>query len=93
MARKKSTAKTSKAKPHVFDKPHNVRRVLHALYAISALLFIADFIIHRHVIHPWEQVWGFYALYGFVSCVVLVLLAKEMRKVVMRKEDYYDVDD
>lgn len=33
---------------------------------------------------------GFYAVYGFVGCVILVLLAKEMRKVVMRDERYYE---
>jgi hypothetical protein len=37
-------------------------------------------------------VWGFYAIYGFVACVILVLVAKEMRKLVMRDEDYYDDD-
>jgi hypothetical protein len=35
---------------------------------------------------------GFYALYGFVACVLLVLLAAEMRKLVMRDEDYYERD-
>jgi hypothetical protein len=33
---------------------------------------------------------GFYSVYGFVACVLLVLLAKEMRKLLIRKEDYYD---
>jgi hypothetical protein len=42
------------------------------------------------VSHPWEGFFGFYALYGFVACVLLVLLAKEMRKLVMRDEDYYE---
>jgi hypothetical protein len=32
----------------------------------------------------------FYGLYGFVSCVLLVVAAKELRKVLMRSEDYYD---
>lgn len=36
---------------------------------------------------------GFYAVYGFVGCVILVLLAKEMRKVVMRGERYYGDED
>ena len=36
--------------------------------------------------------WGFYAGYGFVACVLLVLIAKEMRKLLMRREDYYDGD-
>lgn len=77
-------------KEYFFDKPKNVKLVLRVFYAICALLFVIDFVFHRHVIHAWENVWGFYAIFGFVACVVLVLVAKEMRKVVMRKEDYYD---
>lgn len=80
-------------KKHIFDDPRNVRRVLWALLATCGFLFIADFIFHRHVVHPWEALWGFYALFGFVACVVLVLVAKGMRRYLMRKEDYYDVDD
>ena len=45
------------------------------------------------MVHPFEGLWGFYAIYGFVACVILVLLAKEMRKLLMRDEDYYDRDD
>ncbi|MDA1132053.1 MAG: hypothetical protein O2905_02370 [Proteobacteria bacterium] len=30
-----------------------------------------------------------YAVYGFVACVVLVLLGRELRRLVMRGEDYY----
>ena len=77
-------------KVYFFDKPHNVKLVLRIFYAICALLFVVDFVFHRHIIHPWENTWGFYALFGFIACVVLVLVAKEMRKIVMRKEDYYD---
>ena len=80
-------------KKHIFDDPRNVRRVLWTLLATCGFLLIADFIFHRHVVHPWEALWGFYALFGFVACVVLVLVAKGMRKYLMRKEDYYDDDD
>lgn len=80
-------------KQHLFDKPVNVRRVLWGLAAACLVTFVADYVYHRHVVHPWEGLWGFYALYGFVACVVLVLLAKEMRKVLMRSEDYYERDD
>ncbi len=44
------------------------------------------------MIHPWEAGFGFYAVFGFVACVILVLFAKEMRKVLMRKGDHYDAD-
>jgi membrane protein YdbS with pleckstrin-like domain len=80
-------------KTHLFDNPGNVRRVLWALVAICGLLFVADFIYHRHIVHPWEELRGFYAIYGFVACVVLVLVAKQMRKLLMRGEDYYESDD
>ena len=79
-------------KTHFFDRPGNVRLVLRLLVAICAVLVVLDFVYHRHVMHPWEAVWAFYAVYGFVACVILVLVAKEMRKVVMRDEDYYDRD-
>ncbi len=77
-------------KEHFFDKPENVKRVLRGFYVICFILVIADFIVHRHIGFSWEKIPAFYAIYGFIACVVLVVLAKEMRKVVMRKEDYYD---
>ncbi len=77
-------------KRHVFDDSRNVKRAIYALYVVCALSFLADFLVHRHVDHPWEALFGFYAVYGFVACVILVLVAKQMRKVLMRREDYYD---
>jgi hypothetical protein len=77
-------------KKHIFDNPKNIKRVMYGLYAVCAISFLLDFVIHRHVDHPFEALPGFYALYGFVACVVLVLAASEMRKLIMRDEDYYD---
>ena len=75
---------------HFFDHPGNVKKVLRVFYVICAGLLLADFVVHRHVVHDWEGLPVFYALYGFVACVLLVLIAKEMRKLLMRGEDYYD---
>jgi len=77
-------------KRHLFDNPNNVKRVVRGLIAVCLVLFGLDVVIHRHVTHSWEGLFGFYAIYGFVACVLLVLLAKEMRKLLMRDEDYYD---
>ena len=76
--------------PFLFDKPRNIRRILILLYACCGLLLALDAFIHRHTLHSWEQLWGFYPLYGFVGCVILVLVAKWMRGFLMRPEDYYD---
>jgi len=80
-------------KQHLFDKPRNVSLLLRTLYVICTLLFVLDFILHRHVTHEWEGLTGFYAIFGFIACVSLVLVAKQLRKLVKRKEDYYHVDD
>jgi hypothetical protein len=82
--------KTPGEKRHVFDNPKNVWRVIYALHAICALSLAAEIFVRRHVAHSWEALFGFYSLYGFVACVILVLAAKEMRKLLMRREDYYD---
>ena len=82
--------KSNDKKQYLFDDPKNVKRVVRGLIAVCLILFGLDAVLHRHEVHPWEGMFGFYAIYGFVACVILVLLAKEMRKLVMRGEDYYD---
>lgn len=77
-------------KKHFFDDPNNIKRVLYGFYACCVILFALDFVIHRHVYHSWENLWGFYSIFGFVACVILVLIARWMRSFLMRPEDYYD---
>ena len=77
-------------KEYFFDKPKNIKHVLWGFYVICIILVIADFVVHRHISLSWENIPAFYAIYGFIACVVLVVIANEMRKVIMRKEDYYD---
>jgi len=77
-------------KKYLFDNPNNVKRLLHILYACCAILVVLDFVIHRHTLHDWEKLWAFYPLYGFIGCVVLVVIAAWMRTFLMRPEDYYD---
>ncbi len=88
-------------KPGLFDEPKNVRRVLRGLYTICAAFFlidVIDFLLHkfvgfsalRHEEGPLDWLPGYYGIYGFVACAALVLIAKELRKVLMRDEDYYD---
>ncbi len=77
-------------KEYYFDKPENVSFALRIFYVICGLLVAAEIFIHRHTIHSWEGLFGFYAIYGFIACVALVLMATKMRKILMRDEDYYD---
>jgi hypothetical protein len=79
-------------KAHIWDKPENVDRLLRVFYVLCVGLVLLDFVVHRHIAHPWERFFGFHAFYGFVACWTLVVVAKGMRRILMRDEDYYDVD-
>jgi len=78
-------------KQHIFDKPENVQRLLRIFFSSLAVLLIGDFFVHKHAFFGWESWPEFYAVYGFVACVVLVLISKYvLRPLVMRDEEYYD---
>ena len=72
------------------DKPGNQRLILRVLYVACAVLFLADFVIHRHIYTDIERIPAFYALYGFVALVGVVMAAKGLRLLVKRDEEYYD---
>jgi len=76
-------------KKYLFDAPKNIKRILRLLYVCCILLLVLDFIIDRHISHNWENLWGFYPIFGFVGCVILVLVATRIRTFLMRNEDYY----
>lgn len=85
--------KPSDKKIYLFDNPFYRTLLIRGLYIICILLIVLDFILHRHITHRWEELTGFYAIFGFVACVSLVLIAKQLRKILKRKENYYHVDD
>ena len=74
------------------DEPGNVQKIIWALFAVCAALFLADAFYHKHSYFEAENFFGFYAIFGFVVCVALVLAAKGMRLFLMRSEDYYDAE-
>ena len=74
----------------IFYQPRTIRRILAVLHIACASLFLSDLIFYRHVVDPIEEIVGFYGLYGFIACWLLVILAKLMRRILMRGENYYD---
>ncbi len=74
----------------LFDNPKNVKKLLICFYCSLFILLTAELFIHPHQAFSFEYFKGFYAVYGFFSCVLLIFLAKILRSVVMKKENYYD---
>lgn len=74
----------------IFDKPETVNRFLILFYVCLFLLLVADFFIHKHITFPWEGAIWFFPVYGFMTCVALIFVAKIIRHFVKREEDYYE---
>jgi len=72
------------------DDIRNVHKLFWALVVVCALLFLSDAVYEKHVIYEFENWFGFFGLFGFIMSFVLVLSARELRKFLMRDEDYYD---
>ena len=73
-----------------FDKPKNVKGFLGFFYISLVILLIVDFFIHKHADFPWESAPDFFAVYGFVSCVALIFIAKLLRLSIKKDENYYE---
>ena len=83
-------ARDPRERRYWLDDPRNVDRLVRGFYAVCALLLLLDVFVPKHGPFALEHVFGFYAFFGFIACVALVLIAKQLRRVLMRREDYYD---
>ena len=72
------------------DSPKNRKRMWTSFFIALIVLLIIDFFIHKHGHFSWEDAPVFFASYGFIACVGLIVVAKILRLIVKRKEDYYD---
>ncbi|MFC6196448.1 hypothetical protein [Ponticaulis profundi] len=61
-----------------------------AIAVLSALLFGADFLVHRHEYLHIAEFPVFYALFGFASFAFVVLSGWPLRKLLGRPENYYE---
>ena len=60
------------------------------LLILAFVLLLLEFFVHRHAETDVENLFFFPALYAFVICVAIVLGGIVLRRLVMRREDYYD---
>jgi hypothetical protein len=74
----------------LLDSPKNRARVVKYFYISLIVLLVIDFFTPKHGHFPWEEAYGFFAVYGYIGCVSLIYIAKGLRWLVKRKENYYD---
>jgi|GEM_PF-5661927 len=71
------------------ESPASIALAIKILAGLCAFLFLLDIIVHRHSYAPGEGIWGFYAFTGFIAFTLIVLGAKQLRKLILRDENYY----
>ncbi|MCG8440575.1 MAG: hypothetical protein MI723_02085 [Caulobacterales bacterium] len=64
-----------------------------ALGAAFLGLIAVDLVVHRHGYFDFEMLTGFYALYGFIAFSFVVIMGWPLRRLLGRKETYYEDED
>jgi len=72
------------------ERPETLKKLWVVLYAVCGLTLVPELFIHRHPHFSFDGFFGFYALLGFVSCAVLILIAKAGGVFLKQDESYYD---
>ena len=65
------------------------KHFLKALVVGAIVVLALGFIIPMHGEFQIEEFGGFFAVFGFVSLIVLLILARLLRVIAARPEDYY----
>ena len=75
---------------HWLARPETIRWLWRGFLAVLALLVLGDFWIHGHPSFRIDGSFGFYAWYGLISCVAMVIFAKLLGALLKRRDTYYD---
>jgi hypothetical protein len=84
---------TSKPKgdgKHWLDRPRNIKILIVAGLVVLTLSVLADFFYQDHPHFDVDGWFGFYAWYGFLTCVAMMFGAKLLGYLIRRPDDFYD---
>ena len=61
-------------------------------YATLILIILIDYFIPRHEIHFFgDRIPGFWSLFGFVACILIILISKWIGHLgIVQDENYYN---
>ena len=79
-------------KQHWLVRPGTIRLLWIIFLFVLALTVLASLFTE---VHAWFRIDGsfaFYAWYGFLTCIGMVIVAKLLGRLLQRKENYYDRD-
>lgn len=75
---------------HWLVKPASIRKLWWGFSVVLALTVLAQLVIKVKGYFGIDEWFGFGAVYGFVSCAIMVVVAKGLGFILKRDEHYYD---
>lgn len=78
---------------HWLQRPGTVRWLWRIGLGLLALTLLAQVWVPLYAHFGIDGWFGFHALFGFLACVAMVLLAKLLGWLLKRPDTYYDNDD
>jgi hypothetical protein len=76
-----------------FDRPEVKKRLWLLLWGACILSVAVELFLHRHGHfgeHSIDSIFGFYAILGFLACLLCILVAKFLGEFLKVNPDYYD---
>lgn len=77
---------------HWLDDPGNVKKLWRGFIVVLALTVIAGFFVDLHPHFEVETWFGFYAGYGFLACLLMIIVAKALGLLLKRPDSHYAED-
>jgi hypothetical protein len=77
---------------HWLDQPKNIKRLWRGFLFVLALTVMAEFAVHLHPQFEIEGLFAFHAVYGFVGCALMIMVAKGLGLFLKRPDSFYAKD-
>lgn len=84
---------TEQKQGHWLTRPETIRKLWWGFYAVLALTVLAQLVFYVKGYFTVDGWFGFGAIYGFLSCLLMVLFAKGLGVFLKRPNDYYGERD
>jgi hypothetical protein len=80
----------SDGRKHWLVRPETVRKLWGGFAAVLVATVAVGLLVQGHPHFDIERLPGFYAWYGFLTCVAMVLVARLLGRFLKRRDTYYD---
>lgn len=75
---------------HWLVRPENIRLLWRLFIVILALTVLTELPLEGHPYFEIDGWFAFYAVFGFLACVGMIVFAKALGLLLKRPDDYYD---